>query len=536
MGKRSLYLIQNEIDNLHILWQKWQGEFHNKRLQHAFSRQLNNLTLLISVNHRSQANKFIIKQSKAFKRLLKLVEAVNSEPAEATTYNLINQALIDISHVALKKKYLASLSYFYNLKHPLDSHAIVSSTDEYGTILSVNSTFCAISGYAKEELIGENHRLLNSKTHQPLFFETMWRTILAGETWKGIVCNRKKNGELYWVESTITPRYNDQQQLEGYTSIRTDVTPTILAQQEAEAANQAKSNFLASMTHELRTPLNSIIGYSQLLQTTQLDSKQLQHLDLIQNSGKYLLGLINELLDLSSIEAGAFSVSMEPIHFQAAIEECIRLVNPLAQQKNIQIHWQDSFHSPVYVTADLTRIKQVMINFLTNAVKYNHVGGMIKVSLRTSHQNQYLQLSVEDNGFGIAPDKQKHVFEPFNRLGFETSNTEGTGIGLSITKNLIELMNGHIGFDSTEHQGSCFWFELPVTHTQTPSESLLTSMPASLSLLYIEDNPLNMALMEDMLSQIGDYQLSIAPTGEYGLQQARDLSPDIILIDRKSVV
>ncbi len=533
MGKRSLYLIQNEIESLDILWQKWRADLSNKRLENAFISQLNNLTLLISVNHRSQARKFIIKQSRAFKQLIDQVNDFCHHLVDNNKLSQINQSLSALHQVELKEKYQASLAYFYNLKHPLDSHAIVSSTDQYGTILSVNSTFCQISGYAKESLIGENHCLLNSKTHDQTFFQTMWKTILNGQTWKGIVCNRKKNGQLYWVESTITPRFNDNQELEGFISIRTDVTPTIIAQQEAEAANAAKSKFLASMTHELRTPLNSIIGYSQLLQTSQLDSKQLQHLELIQNSGKYLLSLINELLDLSSIEAGAFSISIEPIDIQHTLEECLRLVSPLAQQKAITLHWQSNIDTPIFVEGDLTRVKQVIINFLTNAVKYNHPQGEVWASITPNTENQCLRLSIKDNGFGIAPDKQKHVFEPFNRLGFEASNTEGTGIGLSITKNLIELMHGQIGFESSENQGSLFWFELPITqatlNTLPPSVTALPS--ARPTLLYIEDNPLNMALMEDMLAQLGEYTLFIAPTGEYGLQQARDHHPDIVLID-----
>jgi PAS domain S-box-containing protein len=532
MGKRSLYLIQNEIESLDILWQKWQADLSNKRLENAFISQLNNLTLLISVNHRSQARKFIIKQSRAFKQLIDQVNDFCHHLVDNKRLARINKSLGALHQVELKEKYQASLAYFYNLKHPLDSHAIVSSTDQYGTILSVNSTFCQISGYAKEELIGENHRLLNSKTHDKSFFERMWQKILSGQTWKGTVCNRKKNGQLYWVESTITPRFSDNQELEGFISIRTDVTPTIIAQQEAEAANAAKSKFLASMTHELRTPLNSIIGYSQLLQTSQLDNKQLQHLELIQNSGKYLLSLINELLDLSSIEAGAFSISIEPIDIQQTLEECLRLVSPLAEQKHITLHWHTNADTALCVEGDLTRVKQVIINFLTNAIKYNHPQGDVWACVTPIAENQCVRLSIQDNGFGIAQNKQKHVFEPFNRLGFEASDTEGTGIGLSITKNLIELMNGQIGFESTEHQGSLFWFELPMTkttlHTLPASTAAPTTRP---TLLYIEDNPLNMALMEDMLAQLGEFALFIAPTGEYGLQQARDHQPDIILID-----
>ena len=536
MGKRTLKLIQSEVDNLRIIWHKYEVS-RCVRLCNALQAQLKRVISLVTVQTKYDKPSLIIKQGKQIQRILDLILSLDSPQLSTPQIDEVNQLLTQLEPLEVKSRFQANLSYLYSVQNALDSHAIVSKTDDRGTILSVNSTFCEISGYERAELVGENHRLLNSGRHPPVFFETMWRTILSGANWKGTVCNRRKNGELYWVESTITPVFDETGQLQGFTSIRTDITHQKQLEEKlaqsleiAEQANQAKSIFLASMTHELRTPLNSVIGYSQLLKTTSLNQHQLDHLQNIESSGKYLLSLINELLDLSSIEAGVFQISMEDVDIQTIIKDTITLVEPLAAAKAIQIEWHAEPTLSLIVKADITRIKQVLINFLTNAIKYNYHEGRIQIEITVNPQNK-IRVSVIDQGYGIPQDKQNHVFEAFNRLGFEHSDTEGTGIGLSITKNLIELMHGQVGFESQVGVGSCFWFELPMQQRDVQQKDQNTNQTTGKTLLFVESNPLKMAQMEDLFEQLAPHRLVISPNTDLAIEQAQRCDADIILID-----
>lgn len=536
MGKRTLKVILHEIDNLNILWQKLKQQADCKRLNYAFYTQLKDIYTLIRVKQHKSHQKFIIQDASPFERLFNQFTEHHNTQLGSDQIAYVDKHIARLKNTRLKNKYANSLAYFYNIKNALDSHAIVSKTDDRGTILSVNSTFCSISGYSREELVGENHRLLNSKTHDLQFFQTMWKTILSGQNWKGTVCNRKKDGGLYWVESTITPIFDEQKNLQGFISIRTDVTPTIIAQQEAEAANQAKSKFLASMSHELRTPLNAVIGYSQLLHRQAQDDITRGHIELIESSGKYLLGLINELLDLSRIEAGGFTISLETVDLIDVIQQTCAIVKPLADKKAIQLECPHYDTPRLLVRADFTRLKQVLLNLITNAIKYNEHNGQVKIlvesNITTSSETPTTRVSIQDTGYGIAAEKQKHIFEPFNRLGYETSNTEGTGIGLSISKNLIELMQGRMGFDSELNVGSCFWFELEqAAQTQPIIEHNPVAQSRAQTLLYIEDNPINMALMEDIFEQYPQQKLMISPNGEHGIALAQEHLPDIVILD-----
>lgn len=306
------------------------------------------------------------------------------------------------------------------------------------------------------------------------------------------------------------------------------------ARDEAERANRAKSAFLSRMSHELRTPMNAILGFSQLLEYENLPPHQLTYVQEIHRAGDYLLELINELLDLARIESGKMVVVSQPVNLAAAINTATEITQPLINVK--QIHLINQCPTGDTVWADPTRLRQILVNLLSNAAKYNLSGGYIKISCHDQN-NGFLRLCVTDTGPGIPPEKQVYLFKPFERLGAEFTEVEGTGIGLALSKQLTELMGGHVGFDSTLGNGSTFWIELPLAaeavNTEKPAQqdkAIVTGKPEQM-VLYIEDNAANLRLVEAMLRHQPHLKLISATHGEFGLELARRYKPQVILLD-----
>jgi PAS domain S-box-containing protein len=309
----------------------------------------------------------------------------------------------------------------------------------------------------------------------------------------------------------------------------------------AEKANQAKSDFLSSMSHELRTPLSAILGFAQLMEsgTPQPTPNQKRSIDQILKAGWYLLELINEILDLALIESGKLSMSLEPVYLPEIMHECQTMIEPLAKKHGISVTFI-ALETVCFIEADRTRVKQVLINLLSNAIKYNRVGGSVTVESSQSQANM-IRISVRDTGAGLAPKQQAQLFQPFNRLGQETKDEQGTGIGLVVSKRLVELMGGIIGVKSTVGEGSVFWIELQLTTEPqiavrtTESTAIVTKRVQGdeplYSLLYVEDNPANMMLVEDIIARRPDISLLTARNGRSGIEIARASLPDVILMD-----
>ncbi|MHB8948230.1 MAG: hybrid sensor histidine kinase/response regulator [Rhodoferax sp.] len=314
-----------------------------------------------------------------------------------------------------------------------------------------------------------------------------------------------------------------------------------IARQAADKANLAKSDFLSSMSHELRSPLNAILGFAQLMESAAPPPTAMQKasIDQILHGGWYLLELINEILDLALIESGKLSLSMEPIALDDVLLDCQAMIDPQAQKSAITITFP-KFDRPCFVNADQTRVKQVIVNLMSNAIKYNRVGGTVEVSCKAVAA-QRLRISVRDTGKGLSAEKLAQLFQPFNRLGQEVGTEEGTGIGLVVSKRLVELMGGEIGAQSIVGTGSVFWFELNLV--QAPQFAVDSDEPLKLpqaqavpgaavsTLLYVEDNRANMELVKQLIQRRPDLRLLSAGDGLQGITLARIHLPKLILMD-----
>ncbi|HEY8856239.1 MAG TPA: ATP-binding protein [Rugosibacter sp.] len=372
----------------------------------------------------------------------------------------------------------------------------------------------------------------------------------------------RKDGSRFPAVVSVTALRDAQNAIIGYLLIGTDNTARKQVEAErarldqilldknaelesakfaAERANLAKSDFLSSMSHELRTPLSAILGFAQVMESGSPPptSSQKRSIDQILKAGWYLLELINEILDLAAIESGRLSLSLEPISLAEVLYECQTMIEPQAQTRGISMAFT-KFETPYFVNADQTRVKQALINLLSNAIKYNIVGGSVVVDCIVSTPGR-IRIRVEDTGEGLAPEQLAQLFQPFNRLGKETSTEEGTGIGLVVTKQLVELMEGSIGAESTVGKGSVFWIELNLT--AAPHAAVGAAEPTAIdaakvqagtqlhTLLYVEDNPANLMLVEDLIARRPDIRLLSAGDGNRGVEIARASRPDVILMD-----
>jgi signal transduction histidine kinase/ActR/RegA family two-component response regulator len=357
-----------------------------------------------------------------------------------------------------------------------------------------------------------------------------------------------KDGSRFPALVSITALRDDAQALIGYLLIGTDNSVRKRVESElnaamaaADRANRAKSDFLSGMSHELRTPLNAILGFAQLLEsgTPAPTATQRRNIDQILKAGWYLLELINEILDLALIESGKLTLSTEPVSLAEVLVECRAMIEAQARQRGIGISFPQ-FELPLFVNADRTRIKQVLINLLFNAIKYNRLEGTLAVDCAPAAPG-FVRICVRDTGAGLTSEQLAQLFQPFNRLGREAGPEEGTGIGLVMTNRLVRLMGGAIGAESTVGVGSTFWVEFPVTvapqlaaaergQSGVPIAAAVAGQPVR-HVLYVEDNPANLELVAQLVARRHDLRLLSATDGRLGVECARACRPDVILMD-----
>jgi PAS domain S-box-containing protein len=403
-----------------------------------------------------------------------------------------------------------------------------------------------IFGYTREEAVNENVLRLILPRDSSSDAEKLWQRLLDHEPVIGTeIENKTKSGSPIFCEWFITPLTNGKKDIVGIAAMALDITEKkqseraiLQAKEEAEKANQAKSDFLSSMSHELRTPLNAILGFTQLLiYEKTLTDKQKSHINEISKAGNLLLELVSQILDLARIEKGHLQLSMEKVNLSNIFEECYSMILPLADKSNLSLDIKYKIDG--YVIADYTRLKQVLLNLLSNAIKYNVVNGSIRLDV-LQKENDIVRICVIDTGTGISEELLKEIFQPFNRLN-AACNIEGTGIGLSISKQLVEMMDGTIYVTSKLNTGSEFCIELPgrlyTTATidqqskHSPAQPFTDESSASYhNILIAEDNLTNQALILNQLETLG-YSADIAKDGREALNRMSNNNYQLLLTD-----
>ena len=456
------------------------------------------------------------------------------------------------------------------LSHAVEqSPSVVVITDTDANIEYANPKFTELTGYTLEEAIGKKPSILKSGEKPTEEYQQLWQTITQGGEWRGEFHNKKKNGELYWESASISAIFDADGTITHYLAVKEDITKRKYAEEKLaeerhnlentvairtqelrltlqkiaeanlrlEAANQAKSRFLSSMSHELRTPLTAILGFTDLLAEQffgQLNDKQLSYVIQIDNSGKHLLNLINDLLNMAKIDAGAMGLELEPTSVNDFINPTVAMMASQFKKKAIQVITNLDPNLPS-VAVDVKKCKQIMLNLLSNALKYTPTGG--KVEIRTSQINHQFRVEVIDSGIGIGANEIDKIFNEFYQADrVRDAQMGGTGIGLALTRRLVELHGGEIAVQSEVGVGSIFWFTIPIKYlpiaikVKEPELEPLDNIPRGHRILVVEDNEVNRLMIVDLLS-VYEHQITVATNGQEALELAQIHQPELIFMD-----
>jgi PAS domain S-box-containing protein len=435
-----------------------------------------------------------------------------------------------------------------------ESQVGMTITDAGTKILKVNKAFTCLTGYSEEEVINQKPRILHSGRHDRLFYDALWQTIRKAGVWQGEIWNKRKNGEIYPEWLTITAVKNKNGVVTHYVATHSDITDIKRTETElqqakeiAEAANQAKSEFLANMSHEIRTPMNAILGFSEILNDLITDTTQRYYLDAIHRSGKTLLQLINDILDLSKIEAGKLELKYYHVILKSIFDDVLVMFRQKLMERAIDFKLQIAKDIPPCLVLDDIRLRQILLNIVGNAVKFTENGFIsINVSTRPQSSEQYINLiiTITDSGIGIAKDQLESIFSAFTQQKNQNAHYGGTGLGLTITKRLVEIMGGTISVSSELGKGSCFTIELPdveVFYNMDTSLDNVKNIPIiadinsfqPATLLVVDDIEINRELIKIYLQDYPELQLIEATTGEQALELVCQQHFDLIFMDRR---
>ncbi len=414
------------------------------------------------------------------------------------------------------------------------------AVDDRGRIRVVNPAFCRLLGYAREEILSMSIPDFEALEDHEKVAEHLEKIDKTGHDVFDTK-HRCKNGEIKDVEisANIVELAGEKMFYAFVRDISARVEnerELIAARDEAQRANYAKSEFLSRMSHELRTPMNAILGFSQILRLQELTSSQMDFIDEIITAANHLLVLIDELLDLSRIEAGNMALAIEAVDVKNVLQQAVKIIQPIITEREIEL--RSECQQSMLMLADRTRLLQIFVNLLSNAAKYNKPQGKIRIEC-LSVDEYMLRVCITDTGIGIATDNIDKLFQSFERLGAEKAGIDGTGVGLALSQQLAQLMGGNLGVSSTQGEGSTFWCDMPLARytnqarpgEQTASENPQPRVKDKQMVLYIEDNPANLRVVESLFQYHSNLYLLTANNGTSGLEQAQQYQPDVILLD-----
>ena len=447
-----------------------------------------------------------------------------------------------ISDISERKAFEDNLALFRRVFDASRQCVVIS--DATGRGVYQNHAHALAMGYSDQEITERTFvQALPADRAASLWTEVKLSVAKIG-SWEGHLPLRRRDGSQFTSVSSIGSIKDDAGQIQYVFNIFIDFSDELArrnelgeAKEAAERASLAKSDFLSSMSHELRTPLNAILGFAQILEFDDaLTPTQKESTQEILRGGHHLLGLINEVLDLAKIESGHITLSLETVRLAEVVDDCRQLMKPLATAAQLTMHVE--VPKNIAVRADRIRLKQVVLNLVSNAIKYNRAGGDVALRVVGAAPGR-VRVEVTDTGLGIAPNRLANVFQPFNRLGKDQGNIEGTGIGLSITQKLVGLMGGQVGVESLQGVGTTFWIELPgntVELKEEPSASTFGTTQSKMlnkgrCVLCIDDNPVNLKLIAQILTKRPDIDLVTAHTPGLGIQLAMSRQPELILLD-----
>lgn len=434
------------------------------------------------------------------------------------------------------------------LKAALDAHAIVAITSADGRITYVNDRFCEVSKFPREELIGKTHKVVNSGQHSAEMFRELWQTIRQGKIWQGEICNKAKDGQLYWVQSTIVPFLDEAGSPYQYVAIRTDISRRKRQEAEirramelAEHASRAKAQFVANMSHEIRTPINAVLGMALLLARTPLEPDQRDYLEKLHLAGEHLRDVVDNILDFSKIEAGKLEIEEEPFPVETLLDTAVALVADRCRDKGLELKVRVAPDVPPVMIGDSLRLRQILVNYLNNAVKFTD-SGKITVSVQVQQRSSdkvRLRFTVQDTGVGMNEEQQHRLFQSFSQADASTSRKYGgTGLGLAISKQLAELMCGDVWVRSEVGVGSVFGFSAELAVADEPAGSVAGQWESPLAtpnlkgarVLLVEDNEINQIVGRELLA-LAQLTVDIAANGRIALEILGQQKYDLILMD-----
>lgn len=497
--------------------------------------------------HKGKNTLIVLKPVKEIggKHVAYMVEMTSNHTLYTTQWN---QFLVLLGCIASLLALLIWYIYRYNrsvllseqYKEAVEESMIVSRTDPKGVITYVNPLFVEISGYTQEELLGQPHSIVRHPNVPARVFKEMWHTIQRGRSWHGMLENRTKNGESYFVKNLICPIVDENGKVIEYLGLRHDVSEIENSRLKAQEAQRIKAAFVANMSHEIRTPINGIAGYVHLLSKTILDDNQRRYVNVVESSIETLMHIVNDVLDYSKIEEGKIERELIKSNPKVQLPSAFELFVPQAEIKKIEYTFTMEEQIENCLILDILRIKQVLSNLISNALKFTPQEGAVSVKielLRQSDSTQTLKFSVADTGIGIPKEKQRMIFEKFTQADASTTrHFGGTGLGLPIAYAMVELMGGKITVESEEGKGAVFSFEIDgekcdETDNNTPIVEEEALIPLDLRVLVVDDYPINRMLIGELLSHHYGITADFANDGEEGVSMVANSRYDLVFMD-----